>query len=166
LAGCGIDNAEIEINGEVADGTIIAQGGTFGGWGLYAKDGKPEYCYNYFGLERTVVLANRDIPSGKHQVRAEFNYDGGGLGKGATISLYLDGQKVAEGRVEHTHPMMFSGDETTDVGVELGSKVGDGQAPGTPFTGAVHWVQIDLGADDHDHLISTEERVRIAMARQ
>jgi hypothetical protein len=97
----------------------------------------------------------------------EFTYDGGGLGKGGTVTLYLDGAKAGEGRVEGTVPMLFSADETTDVGSDSATPVSDDYGPRTSaFSGRVRWVQIDLDVDDHDHLISPEERLRIAMARQ
>ena len=100
-----------------AGGVIIAQGGAFGGWWLYAKEGRPAYCYNLFGLQRFTVVGDAAIPAGEHQVRVEFAYDGGGLGKGGSATLYLDGAAVGEGRVEGTVPMVFSADETTDVGL-------------------------------------------------
>jgi arylsulfatase len=152
-----------------ARGVIVAQGGAFGGWALYAKDGRPAYCYNLFGLQRFTVVGDAAIPPGEHQVRVEFAYDGGGLGKGGTATLYLDGAPVGEGRVEGTVPMLFSGDETTDVGADSATPVSDDYGPrDNGFTGRVEWVQIDLdeAAEDADHLISPEERLRIAMARQ
>jgi arylsulfatase len=150
-------------------GVIIAQGGTFGGWSLYAKDGKPAYCYNLFGVHRFTVYGNTDIPEGEHQIRMEFTYDGGGLAKGGTVDLFLDGNPVGQGRVEMTEPMAFSGDETTDLGTDSATPVSDDYGPrDSNFTGRVRWVQIDLGddADDHDHLITPEERYRVAMTRQ
>jgi arylsulfatase len=97
----------------------------------------------------------------------EFAYDGGGLAKGGNVALYYDGQKVGDGRVERTEPMAFSCDETCDVGVEYGLMVSPEYTRDTSrFRGKVNWVQIDLGKDDHDHLISPEERLHIAMARQ
>jgi arylsulfatase len=161
--------AEIEVAEEGAEGTIIAQGGAFGGWTLYAKGGKPAYCYNLFGLQRFTVAGEEAIPKGTHQVRMEFAYDGGGLAKGGNVTLYLDGNAVGEGRVEATVPMIFSGDETTDLGSDTATPVTDDLLPGeTEFTGRVNWVEIDLGDDaaDTDHMISAEERLQIAMARQ
>jgi arylsulfatase len=99
----------------------------------------------------------------------EFTYDGGGLGKGGLVELFLDGQKVGEGRVEGTVPMLFSADETTDVGSDSATPVSDDHGPKeTVFTGRVNWIQIDIdeAAEDLDHLITPEERLRIAMARQ
>jgi arylsulfatase A-like enzyme len=161
--------AEIEVSDGSAEGAIVAQGGAFGGWTLYAKEGKPAYCYNLFGLQRFKITGEEAIPEGTHQVRMEFAYDGGGLGKGGNVTLYLDGNAVGEGRVEATVPMLFSGDETTDLGSDSATPVTDDLEPGeTEFNGRVKWVEIDLGDDaaDADHLITAEERLRVAMARQ
>ena len=119
--------AEVVVPEAGPRGVIVAQGGAFGGWSLYAKDGRPAYCYNLFGLQRFKVAAT-PLPAGKHQVRMEFAYDGGGLGKGGTFSLYVDGAKVGEGRVHATVPMVFSADETTDVGRDSGTPVSDDSA--------------------------------------
>jgi hypothetical protein len=161
--------AQVVVPDGAADGVIVAQGGAFGGWTLYASDGRPAYCYNLFGLQRFKVYGEQPIPAGEHQVRMEFAYDGGGLAKGGTVTLYVDGAKAGEGRVEATQPMIFSGDETTDVGSDTATPVSDDYGPKTSaFSGRVRWVQIDLdeAAEDLDHLISPEERLRIAMTRQ
>jgi arylsulfatase len=161
--------AEVTVSDGGAEGVIVAQGGEFAGWSLYVKDGRPKYCYNLFGLQRFEVEGDTEIPSGTHQVRMEFAYDGGGLGKGGRISLYLDGEKTGEGRVEGTVPMLFSADETCDVGSDTASPVSDDYtAEGSRFTGTVDWVQLDIAeaAEDVDHLISPEERLKIAMTKQ
>jgi arylsulfatase len=161
--------AEIVVTDGGAEGVIVAQGGEFGGWSLYLKDGRPTYCYNLFGLQRSKAAGSARVPAGTHQVRMEFAYDGGGLAKGGTVTLYVDGQEVGQGRVEATQPMMFSGDETADVGRDTASPVSDDyEGEASIFTGTVSWVQIDLGedAEDADHLITPEERLRVAMARQ
>jgi arylsulfatase len=161
--------ANLTVPNGSAEGVIIAQGGAFAGWCIYAKGGTPKYCYNLLGLKRFTIEGDRAIPPGDHQIRVEFDYDGGGLAKGATITLYLDGDKVGDGRLDATVPMVFSGDETTDVGHDAGTGVSDEYATGdNEFTGTVHWVQIDIdeNAEDFDHLITAEERWRVAMARQ
>jgi arylsulfatase len=161
--------AQVLVPDEGARGVIIAQGGAFGGFALYAKDGRPAYCYNLFGLQRFKVYGDSPIPAGQHQVRVEFAYDGGGLGKGGTATLFLDGEPVGAGRIDATVPMLFSGDETTDVGFDSATPVSDDYGPrDAQFTGRVEWVQIDLGkdAEDADHLITPEDRLRAAMARQ
>jgi len=159
--------AEVEVPTTGAEGVIIHQGGAFGGISLYAKNGKAKFAYNFFGLQTFMTEASQQIPAGRHQVRMEFAYDGGGLGKGGKVSLFYDGKRVGEGRVEHTTPMAFSGDETTDVGRDTGTPVSrDYTIRTSRFTGKVHWVQIDLGTDNHDHFITPEQRLNLAMARQ
>ena len=117
------------------------------------------------------VLRRSDtaVPAGEHQVRMEFAYDGGGLAKGGDVALYLDGERCGEGRVEGTVPMIFSGDETCDLGSDTGSPVSDDYTSETSrFTGTVKWVQLDIAeaAEDLDHLITPEERLKVAMAKQ
>jgi arylsulfatase len=161
--------AEIEVPAEGAEGVIVAQGGAFAGWSLYTTGGKPRYCYNLFGLQRFTIESDAAIPAGTHQVRMEFAYDGGGLARGGTVLLFIDGKKTGEGRVEGTVPMAFSADETADVGSDTASPVSDDYTSETSkFTGKVNWVQIDIdaAAEDLDHLISPEERLAVAMARQ
>lgn len=161
--------AEIVVPESGANGVMVAQGGAFGGWSLYAKSGRPVYCYNLFGLQRFKVEGEQPIPPGEHQVRMEFAYDGGGLGKGGDVTLYIDGTQVGQGRVEATQPMLFSFDETTDVGNDGATPVSDDYGPkDSAFTGRVKWIQIDVdeAAEDLDHLITPEERLRIAMSRQ
>jgi hypothetical protein len=159
--------AEVEIPADGAEGVIIAQGGRFGGWAVYAKDGRAKFVYNVLGIQEFAVEATEPISAGTHQVRVEFAYDGGGLAKGGDVTLYHDGTEVGRGRVEVTQPMVFSADETTDIGYESGTTVTPAYTPQTSrFTGKINWVQIDLGDDDHDHFIDPEERLRIAMAKQ
>jgi arylsulfatase len=161
--------AEIVVPEAGANGVIVAQGGAFGGWSLYVHEGRPTYCYNLFGLQRFKVAAKREVTPGEHQVRMEFAYDGGGLGKGGAVTLYLDGDHVGSGRVEATQPVIFSADETTDVGADSATPVSDDYGPkDSHFTGRIRWVQLDIdeAAEDLDHLITPEERMRVAMTRQ
>jgi arylsulfatase len=162
-------SAQIVVPDGGANGVIVAQGGAFGGWSLYLHEGKPAYCYNLFGLHRFKVYGQEPVAAGEHQIRIEFGYDGGGLAKGGSVLLYVDGAKAGEGRVEATQPMIFSADETTDVGTDGGTPVSDDYGPkDSRFTGRIRWVQLDIdeAAEDLDHLITPEERLRIAMARQ
>jgi arylsulfatase A-like enzyme len=161
--------AEVVVPDAGAEGVIISQGGAYAGWSLYAKDDRPKYCYNLFGVQLFHVEGESPIPAGTHQVRMEFAYDGGGLGKGGAVALYVDGEQVGEGRVEGTVPMVFSADETCDVGSDTASPVSDDYtAEGSRFSGTVSWVEIDIdkAAEDVDHLIPPDERLKIAMARQ
>jgi arylsulfatase len=161
--------AEIEIPSPGAKGVIAAHGGHMGGWSLYAHQGKLKYHYNFLGLLRFEATADSVLPASKHQVRMEFTYDGGGLGNGADIALYVDGAKVGEGRVARTHAYLFSMDETMDVGCDVGEPVSEDYGPkDNKFSGKINWVQIDIdaAAQDTDHMIGAEERFMIAMARQ
>lgn len=161
--------ADIQVPDSGAEGVIAAVGGNTGGLSLYAKNGKPKFCYNFFGLEQTYIEGSDTIPPGSHQIRVEFAYDGGGIAKGGNVSLFVDGTKTSEGRIEQTQPFPF-GEESFDVERETGSPVTlDYAANGSnAFSGQVNWVEIDTGiaADDHNHLITPEERLQVAMAKQ
>ena len=149
------------------DGVLITQGGRFGGWAFHVEDGKAKFTYNVLGIQEFSAQADEVIPPGGHQVRMEFAYDGGGLAKGGDVTLFYDGDQVGQGRVEMTQPMVFSADETTDIGYESGTCVSpDYTAATSHFTGTINWVQLDVGVDDNDHFISPEERLRVALARQ
>ncbi|MCL1635600.1 arylsulfatase [Luteimonas sp. SX5] len=161
--------ADIEVPEDGAKGVFIAQGGRFGGWSLYAHEGKAKFFYNVLGINFYEIEAKAPIPTGKAQVRAEFTYDGGGFNKGGSVKLYYSGKEVGSGRVDQTQGFVFSADETTDVGYESGTTVSPDYTTHTSrFNGRLNWVQIDLGDDakDADHYISPEERIRVAMARQ
>ena len=138
--------AEVTIPAGGAKGVLLAQAGRFGGWSLYLKDGKPAYTYNFLGLQRFTVAAKKPIPAGKATIRYEFAYDGGGLAKGGAGTIYVNGQKVAEGRIERTQPMMFSGDEGADVGEDGETPVTEDYGIPAPynFTGQIEKVTIDL----------------------
>jgi arylsulfatase A-like enzyme len=161
--------SELEVPADGAEGVIIAQGGRFGGWSLYAKNGRAKFHYNVLGITSYSIDATEPIPTGTTQVRMEFAYDGGGMGKGGNVTLYCGGKEVGKGRVDQTQGFIFSADETTDVGYESGTTVSpDYTAHSSRFTGKINWVRIDLGEDakDADHYIDPDERFRIAMARQ
>lgn len=138
--------AEIEVPEGKAHGTIIAQGGRFGGWSLYVKDGVPGYDYNFLAMQRFSIVAKDKLKPGKATIRFEFAYDGGGLGKGGTGTLFVNDQKVAEGRIEHTQAMVFSADETADVGVDLATPVVNaiGSKSQSKYTGRIQKVTIEV----------------------
>jgi arylsulfatase A-like enzyme len=159
--------AKVTVPDAGAAGVIVTQGGGVGGWSLYAHEGALKYCYNFFGIDYFYVTADEPIPSGEHQLQMEFTYDGGGLGKGGTVTLYYDGKAVGNGRVERTEPLAFSADEACDVGSDTGSPASqDYAAHGNKFNGVIDWVKIDVGDDSHDHLVSAEAKLNISMARQ
>jgi arylsulfatase len=150
-----------------AEGVIIALGGIIGGWSVYAKDGRLKYCYNFYGMKQYFAESETTLPEGRHQVRVEFAYDGGGPAKGGTVTLYLDGKSVGEGRVDQTEPALFSADETCDIGTEYGSMVTTDYGR-REFTGTVNWVELAIGEDakQADHYIKAEDRLQLAMALQ
>ncbi|WP_292765769.1 arylsulfatase [Microbacterium sp. UBA3486] len=149
------------------EGAIVAQGGRTGGWSFFAEDGKLGYHYNYCGLVRTTVLSDTTIGGGDHLVRAEFAYDGGGIGKGGEVTLFIDGAAVGSGRVEHTHPLYFSFDEGLDTGEDTGMPAYEGYKEwGGKFTGTIDWAEVALGTDDHNHLVDPEEHLNAALRHQ
>jgi arylsulfatase len=138
--------AEVEIPKGGANGVVLAQAGRFGGWSLYLKNGKPTYTYNFLGLMRFTVASPIPVPPGKATIRYEFAYDGGGLGKGGMGTIFVNGQKAAEGRIERTQPMIFSADEGTDVGEDGETPVVEDYGIPAPyrFTGKIGKVTIEL----------------------
>ncbi len=141
-----IITAEIEVAQGGANGTILAQGGRFGGWSLYVKDGVPAYDYNFLGLQRTAIAATKKLAPGRSTLKLQFDYDGGGPGKGGKATLFVNGEKVAEGRIEHTQGGMFSADETADVGIDLGTPVVEaiGSEAKSRFTGRIQKVTVEV----------------------
>ena len=160
--------AEIVVPEGGVQGVIIAQGGSIGGWALYAVAGRLRYCYNLLGVQHFYAGSDRDLPAGTHQVRMEFDYAGPGLGKGGTARLFLDGEPIGEGTVGATAAMIFSADDTCDVGKEGGALVAEDYPVPNDFTGEIHWVEIDVdgAAVDADHYLEPDELLRVAMARQ
>lgn len=142
--------AEIELLEEGATGVLLTQGGRFGGWCLYMKDGKPVYTYNYLGLSRDTVIADKALPKGKATVVMDFKYDGGGNGKGGMATISVNGKKVGEGRIAKTQPNLYSADETADVGLDNQTPVAEDIGIGreeTRFTGKIHKITVEVKAD-------------------
>jgi len=162
--------AEIVVpDSKPAEGVIVAHGGNIGGWSLYTKGGKLKYCYNLLGIRYFYTEASTALNSGEHQVRMEFAYDGGGLGKGGTATLYVDGKKAGDGRVDATAAGVFSADDGCDIGRDTGSPVSQDYGPvNNAFNGVVKGVQLAIAGDitAPDHLVSPEHAMAIAMARQ
>jgi arylsulfatase len=162
--------ADIDIPEGGASGVIVSQGGAFGGWSLYLRaDGTPAYCYNLMGMRSTKVVGSQPVAPGRRRVVMVFDYDGGGPGRGGTVTLKVDGQTVASGRLEATVPLVFSLDETCDVGHDTGSPVSDDyRAEDSTFTGTVDSVLLEIaeGATDFNHLVDPQLRLSMALARQ
>nr|WP_154796800.1 arylsulfatase [Occultella kanbiaonis] len=159
--------AKVVVPAEGTNGVVIAQGGAYGGWSFYGVNGRLAFAYNLLGIHTDIIRSEAPVPAGTTEIRAHFAYDGGGLAKGGTVSLFADAHQIGEGRVERTIPFQFTFDETVDVGLDLASPVSsDYTATGNEFTGDLDWVQIDLGEDDHSHLIDDEHKVAVAMMKQ
>jgi len=161
--------AEIVVPKQDAEGVIVAQGANIGGWSLYAKNGKLKYCYNWGGFKHFYVESANALPVGPHQVRMEFAYAGGGLGKGGKATLFVDGKKVGEGNIGATLAMIFSADDGCDVGQDTGAPVSPEYGPvGNGFNGEVKGVLLSIADDPNnaDHLVKPEDVIRAALGRQ
>jgi arylsulfatase len=111
------------------------------------KDSKPEFTYNFLGLERYVVSSPEKISKGPVVVKLDFIYDGGGLGKGGEATIIVNDKAIAKARVEKTQPNIFSADETADVGLDNQTPVAEGIGYGpeeTRFTGKIHKVTVEV----------------------
>lgn len=161
--------AEIVVPEKGAEGVIISQGANIGGWSLYAKDGKLRYCYNWGGLKHFIVGSEQAIPAGQHQVRMEFAYAGGGLGKGGKSTLFIDGKQAGEGEIGGTLATVFSADDGLDVGEDSGAPVSPEYKPGdNRFNGEIKGILLSIADDpaNSDHMVTAEDALRVAMARQ
>lgn len=139
--------AQITVPDDGGRGTLIAQGGRFGGWSVYLDGGVPAFAYNFLGLEMYTIGAKDPLPAGEVEVRVEFAYDHGDeTGLGGTATLFVDGTEVASGRVEQTQSTIFSADETADVGIDLATPVVEeiGAETQSRFTGEIAELTIEL----------------------
>jgi arylsulfatase len=161
--------AEIVVPQQGAEGVIISQGANIGGWSLYAKGGKLKYCYNWGGFKHFYVESADKLPAGQHQVRMEFAYAGGGLGKGGKATLFVDGKQVGQGDIGATLAMVFSADDGLDVGEDSGAPVSpDYGSIGNGFNGEVKGALLSIVDDPNnvDHLVNPEDALRAALGRQ
>jgi arylsulfatase len=137
--------ADVDAARAPANGVILAQGGRFGGWSFYVKDGRPAFAYNFLGLTTSTIRSARPLGAGKSSIRMDFDYDGGGPGKGGTATLSINGEKVATGRIEKTQGLVFSADETAGVGRDDATPVTtDYKEQDNAFTGRVLKVVISV----------------------
>lgn len=156
--------AEITVGDEPGQGAIIAQGGRFGGWTLFLDGGAPAYCHNWVDHERYYVRSDTALTPGRHTVRFEFDYDGGGPGRGGLGRLLVDGDLVGEGRIEHTCGYLYATTDALDIGRDTGAMVIDDYGvPGGRCTATIHHVTLDVHADQHD---DPEGRAQAILARQ
>jgi arylsulfatase len=153
--------ADVEIGARPAEGVIATQGGQFNGWGLYLLGGRPVFHYNLAGTQRSTIAAGAPLAPGRHVILVDFRYDGGGIGKGGSVTLSVDDRLIAEGRIPHTTPLRVSIDETLDIGEDTGTPVSpDYQVP-FRFTGTLNRVVIRLGEGQ----LTAEDEAQIRRAR-
>ena len=137
--------ADVEIPAGATNGVILAQGGRFGGWSLYVKDGRPAYTYNFVGLQQYTVNSSERLAPGKATITLDFAYDGNGRGKGGTVTISINGKKVGSGRVEQTNANIFSADDAADVGIDEGTNVSSAYPQhDNRFTGRIEKVKVDV----------------------
>jgi arylsulfatase len=153
--------ADVAIPNNGANGVLATIGGRFGGWTLMMQDSKPQFAYALSNQpeHKFRISSNQPVPPGHHVVRFSFKYDGGGIGKGATGTLFVDGTPVAEGRIPQTIGVRFSLDETFDVGGDMGTPVVEDYADKMPFefTGALNKFAVILEPEN----LTPEERKRL-----
>ncbi|MDM0108156.1 arylsulfatase [Variovorax sp. J22R24] len=137
--------ADIEVPEGKAEGMIVTHGGLEGGYGLYLREGKPTFVYNYLSIDRPTFTAKNPLPKGRNKLVVAFKYDGGGMGKGGTFTMSANGRKIAEGRLERTIPIQFSLGEGLDVGMDIGSPIDFTYKMPFAFTGTIDKVTVELG---------------------
>jgi arylsulfatase len=159
--------AEVEIPDGGAEGVIIAQGGRFGGWSLYVKDGKPCYCHNWVGMKWYTVEGEEPLSAGPATIRYDFAYDGGQPGAGGMGTLFVNERQVAQGRIDQTVGYAYSLDEGMDVGMDLATPVSEEYPQNdNAFTGTIQFVTIEIGQDDMSHLLDPQLVFSSLMAGQ
>lgn len=131
-------------NGD-AEGMLATLGGETGGFAFFVLDGKPTFQYNWVSLEEYTITSTEPLPPGESTIRFDFAYDGGGMGKGGTGTLSINGRQVAEGRIEKTVPIYFSTDDTFDVGEDWGTALSSAYEPPFRFTGTLKDITITAG---------------------
>ena len=154
--------AEIDVPAVGAEGLIVAQAGGMGAWSLTAHEGRLEYRYSYVDMLHSEVTSTSPLPAGRHQVRMEFTRNGVGIGKGGWVSLYVDGRKVGEGRIQRTHALFFSQDERVEIGRAGDAAEGDAKPRSDSFNGKIHWVQIDVDGDKARRTVKAVDSVHSA----
>lgn len=151
--------AEVNLSAQNTNGVILAQGGRFGGWSLYMLQGKPVFTYNWLGIHRYTIASTQKVAVGNAIIKFEFDYDGGGIGKGGIGRIVVNNTKVAEGRIDQTQGMIFSVDDFADVGMDEGTPVSEDYGIAYPynFTGKINQIVIDIQPIN----ISADDQVQI-----
>jgi arylsulfatase A-like enzyme len=143
-------NRSYRIDGDItvprggANGVIVADGGTFGGYSLFLKDGKPCFSYNLIMLD-TIRWHGKDVVTpGHHTISFDFKYDGGGYGKGGVGTLLVDGKAVDSHRIEKTVPFTMPWFEGMDIGMDMLTPVDSEYETPFAFNGKIDKVTFHL----------------------
>ncbi|MFB8272092.1 MULTISPECIES: arylsulfatase [unclassified Streptomyces] len=141
--------ARIVVGAESARGAIIAQGGKFGGWSLYLHEGRPAFTYNFLARASYAIESQDVLAPGEHELRYEFDYEGGGVGRGGTGRLLVDGKEVGQTRIERTIPFLYGYTSWMDIGRDEGAPVTDryGTDRGVFTGGTIDHVVLATGDD-------------------
>ncbi len=161
--------AAVTIPDGGGEGVIVSQGANIGGWSLYFHEGKFKYCYNFGGFNNYFVESADVVAPGDHQMRMEFTYAGGGLGKGGTVELFVDGKSVGKGNIAATLAIVYSADDGLDVGEDSGAPVSPDYGPtGNSFNGTIKGIALEIGEgkENSDHMVKPEQVLAAAMGRQ
>jgi arylsulfatase len=136
--------ADLKTEGAKTEGVIVGFGGVAAGLVLYLDKGVPVFDYNYFE-KHTVVKGDKPLPADEATVTVDFAYQGGQgeVGKGADITLSVNGDKVAEGKMEATVPGRF-GVDTFGIGEDSGQPVTRAYKAPFKFTGEIEKVVVDI----------------------
>jgi hypothetical protein len=159
--------AEFEVEGDEADGVLIAQGGRYNGWALYLKEGRPVYVYNVGNRDRTYIRGEEKVSPGKHELEYRFDYDGGGIGKGGDGTLLLDGVEIGRARLEQTLPFIYEPLESTNLGIDRGSPVtyDYSRGEGNPFVGG-RVIAAVIRTKDDAVSPTFDQKVQVALAAE
>lgn len=138
-------NARISVPPAGANGVLVTQGGRFGGYAFYLKEGRPVFHYNMVNERQYVIRSDATVPTGDHVLTARFDIDQAVPGSGGKLTLLLDGKPVGTGRIEHTHRTWISNSEGFDVGQDTITPISDDYAIGSSkFTGDLKELRIEL----------------------
>ena len=140
--------ARLEIDDPLTNGVVVAQGGRFGGWSLFFKHGRTRFAYNFLGVETYTVASDQPIARGGRSLALRFIYDGGGVGRGGMATIFVDDDVVGTNRIDRTIPYWLGPNEALGLGRDHGTPVTDDYVDEFPFGGQIHWVRIDLDADE------------------
>jgi arylsulfatase len=159
--------ADAEIPDGGAEGVLLCQGSSAGGWSFYVKDGRLCYAHNYVGRATYQVTAPDALPAGRHQLRFEFEPTDKpdivqGKGSPGRAQLYVDGQLIAQNEFPVTTPVLLNPGGLTCAANPGSPVTSDYRAP-FRFTGTLYTVTVDLSGD---LITDSESEMRMAMARQ